>query len=409
MIIGLYFSANKNNGGVFQYSLSFLEAIKNIKEHNFVIFNDSSESLEYFSDNFKIVNLNSAGTKNTKLKKNIFRLGYRIILSLRFNFIIDKFGKFATKSIINKIKEENISIMIFLGQSFSAHFLNMPTVNIVYDLQHRINPRFPEVSKRGIWQMREYFYKKITKKSSIIIVDSEVGKNDLIKFYNFPSKKIIVLPFLAPDYLENNITNEAAKKLIAPLALPDKFIFYPAQFWPHKNHINILKAIKNLKDSNLKVNVVFCGSTKDEWGEYQKLKEYINNNNLQEQVFYLGYVDNSMMSSLYRLAVALIMPTFFGPTNIPVLEAWKMECPVIYSNIAGCKEQLGNAGLLIDPNNFTDIADKIETLWTNELLRVDLIKKGSERLGLWTYNDFATTIRNMINNLANETYGTKNN
>lgn len=402
MTIGLYFAANKNNGGVFQYSLSFLEAVKNIEEHNFIIFNDSDESLDDFSDNFKIINLhNNTEAKNNGFKKNILRLGYRVILGLKLNFIIDKFGKFTTKSIINKIKEENISIMIFLGQNFSTYFLNIPTVNIIYDLQHRISPQFPEVSKRGIWQMREYFYKKITLKSSIIIVDSETGKNDLIKFYNFPQEKIVVLPFLAPNYLESNITNEKANELLKPYNLPEKFIFYPAQFWPHKNHINILRAIKKLNDSNLKVNVVFCGSKKDEWGVYQKLEKYIKNNDLQDQVFYLGYIDNSVMASLYHLSEALIMPTFFGPTNIPVLEAWKMECPVIYSNITGCREQLGDAGLLINPNNFLDMAEKIEAIWNNKILQDELTKKGSDRLKLWTYDDFATTIKNMINNLTN--------
>ncbi|MFH1233605.1 MAG: glycosyltransferase family 1 protein [Patescibacteria group bacterium] len=415
MKIGIYFSSNKNNGGVYQYSLSFLDALKEIKGQKFIIFNDSSEILNEYADDFNIENLNNANENlNNKihlknLKKIIFRFGYRLISRLHLNFIINIFGFLTSMHLLFLIKKQKINIMIFLGYNYAANFLSIPVINIIYDLQHRINPQFPEVSKNGINRMREYFYRRMTKNSDRILADSETGKRDIIRFYNFPADKIVILPFLAPKYLIADITTEEAIKILATYKLPEKFLFYPAQLWPHKNHLNILKAINKLKDSGLTVNAVFCGTKKDEFGVYKQMEKYINENNLCSQIFYLGYVDNKIISALYRLAVAMIMPTFFGPTNIPVLEAWKVGCPVIYSDIPGCREQLCDAGLLINPNCYKDIATKITLIWNNDPLRQELIAKGKKQLGKWTYFDFATKIKDMINELISQTYGTKNN
>lgn len=414
MRIGIYFSSDKNNGGVYQYGLSFLDAVKEIKGQEFIIFNDSTEAPSEYANDFKLLNLNNNRTlgsdsRKKKTIKKIIRLGYRIVSGLRLNFITNKLGFLIAGKLLTLIKEQKVDIMFFLSYNYAANFLQIPVVNIIYDLQHRINPQFPEVSRNGIGRMREYFYQRMANTSTRILVDSEEGKQDVIKFYNYSPDKIVVLPFLSPNYLLGNITKEEAGEIISLHGLPEKFLFYPAQFWPHKNHLNILKAINKLKESDLIVNAVFCGTKKEEWGVHKKIERYINENNLRSQIFYLGYVDNKTISALYRQAEALIMPTFFGPTNIPVLEAWKMNCPVIYSDISGCREQLGNAGLLVNPNNFDDIADKISLIWDNDSLRQELIIKGNRRLSEWTYVDFATRIRSMINELISQTYGTKNN
>ena len=80
---------------------------------------------------------------------------------------------------------------------------------------------------------------------------------------------------------------------------------------------------------------------------------------LESQIRYGGYVPDEDMSGLYAGAVALTMPTFFGPTNIPVLEAWAYGCPVLTSDIRGIREQVGDAGVLVDPRSIESIADGI--------------------------------------------------
>ena len=79
---------------------------------------------------------------------------------------------------------------------------------------------------------------------------------------------------------------------------------------------------------------------------------------LEGELRYLGYVPDEDMSGLYAGAVALVMPTFFGPTNIPVVEAWTFGCPVLTSDIRRIREQAGNAAVLVDPRSVEAIADQ---------------------------------------------------
>ena len=72
---------------------------------------------------------------------------------------------------------------------------------------------------------------------------------------------------------------------------------------------------------------------------------------VDRQIRHLGYVPANDMAALYANAEALVMPTFFGPTNIPILEAWGLGCPVITSDIRALREQAGDAALLADPNS----------------------------------------------------------
>src|SRR4029453_16568851 len=96
----------------------------------------------------------------------------------------------------------------------------------------------------------------------------------------------------------------------------------------------------------------------------QELVAVAQKRGVANQIRLLGYVPNEDMSPLYAQAVALIIPTFFGPTIIPVLEAWAFGCPVLTSDIRGIREQVGDAALLVDPRSIESIADGIYRLWT---------------------------------------------
>ena len=227
-------------------------------------------------------------------------------------------------------------------------------------------------------------------------MDSPIGKQDVIDFYKVPSGRIEIVPFLPPSYLNKNVSEEQKKKVREENKLPERFIFYPAQFWPHKNQLNLVKAVGLLKKKGVAVPTVLVGAKLEQWGSYQKVMQVIEENQLKDTVHFLGYVSNDEMSALYSMAQALVMPTFLGPTNIPVYEAWFMRCPVLYSDIRGPREQAGNAAILFDPQKPERIADAIEKIWDNESLRQELITKGEKRLTLWTRKDFYDKIRSII-------------
>ena len=83
--------------------------------------------------------------------------------------------------------------------------------------------------------------------------------------------------------------------------------------------------------------------------------------------------------ALYKDAFALIFLSFFGPDNLPPLEAFGLGCPVIASNVSGSQEQLSDYAILVDPHNENQVAHAIKTLYEKPEIRKDLIKRGYER------------------------------
>jgi glycosyltransferase involved in cell wall biosynthesis len=101
---------------------------------------------------------------------------------------------------------------------------------------------------------------------------------------------------------------------------------------------------------------------------------------IADQVRILGYVDDVTIATLYAGAWGVILPTFFGPTNIPVIEGWAMGVPVLTSDIRGIREQCDDAAILVDPLSAEAIADGMRRLWMDDALRARLISAGTERM-----------------------------
>jgi len=114
------------------------------------------------------------------------------------------------------------------------------------------------------------------------------------------------------------------------------------------------------------------------------------------QAHYLGYVPDEDMASLYAEATGLVMPTFFGPTNIPILEAWAFGCPVITSDIRGVQEQVGDAGLLVDIRSVEAIAAGMLRVWRDDLLREELAKRGRRRLESYSPEEFQRRLSDVV-------------
>jgi glycosyltransferase involved in cell wall biosynthesis len=278
----------------------------------------------------------------------------------------------------------------------------MPYVMAVHDLQHRLQPEFPEVSADGVWEYREYLFRNGCRYATLIIADSEVGKEDVLNFYGpygITEDQIKVLPYLPAHYLAQDLSQQERRRVRTAYQLPDRYLFYPAQFWPHKNHARLVEAVGLIRrQHHMDVSLVFCGSHSGDIREnnYKTIMSLRSSLGVENEVRDLGYVPEEDMSVLYAEAIALVMPTFFGPTNIPVLEAWAFGCPVLTSDIRGIREQVGDAAVLVNPRSVESIAAGIYLLWTDDGLRSVLSDVGRRRLSAYTPEDFCAGLTDII-------------
>jgi glycosyltransferase involved in cell wall biosynthesis len=287
-----------------------------------------------------------------------------------------------------------VDLMIYPDSNPLSFEAGVPYIMAIHDLQHRLQPEFPEVSANGEWEFREYMFRNGVRYATFLLADSEVGKEDILNFYGsygITPDRVKVLPFLPACYLGMDVSEIERQRLRTIYHLPERYLFYPAQFWPHKNHARIVQALGLLKQEHgLKIPIVFCGSYTGEIRErtFHDVMLLSSQLGLEKQIHYLGYVPDEDMSGLYAEAVALVMPTFFGPTNIPPLESWAFGRPVLSSDILGIREQIGDAGVLVDPRSVGAIAEGIFRLWTNERLCKELADRGRVRLRSYTPSDF---------------------
>lgn len=363
--IAIYIDTQYKSGGKYQYTKSLINAIYSISSNNFALtFLYTKRSWEDYLKSY-------SGVDCIFLRKSqILNITYQVLISLGF-FKLIKFLSNKLDGEIRFIDNLNFDFVMFPASDTIACLVNSKSIGTIHDLMHRYERRFKESGGFFKYRFRENYFKRILYSSKAILVDSELGERHVRESYKKIKARIFILPYIAPDYVySQNIDKE--KPINGP-ETTSNFIFYPSQFWPHKNHYNLLKALKILKDRGNIIDLILSGGMDR---EYWKLLKFVENNSLHNQVKFMGYIPESELVLIYRKALAMVMPTFFGPTNIPPIEAILLGCPPIVSNIYGMPYQFENAALYFNPDDPIEIADRIEQVLKDKKLRMRILENG---------------------------------
>jgi glycosyltransferase involved in cell wall biosynthesis len=240
----------------------------------------------------------------------------------------------------------NIQKIEFVWSLYPLSFpLNVPYAIPVWDLQHRLQPFWPEVSKNHQWNLRESAFRKSIQQATLIIVGTEVGAKEVAKFYGIPDANILVAPF------------PMRKKVGPDIKRDPNLIFYPAQFWPHKNHVNLILGFQEvLSTVNLNLKLLLPGSDK---GNLRFVRNLVKELDIEGSVIFPGFISDVELANLYKSASLMIFPSYFGPDNLPPLEALSNACPVAVADVSGAREQFGESVLYFNPDSPKQIAEVI--------------------------------------------------
>lgn len=258
--------------------------------------------------------------------------------------------------------------------------LDMPYVATIWDLQHRVQPWFPEVSANGEWRERERLYSEYVRRSAAVVTGTETGAREVRDAYGPSAGAIQVIPFPTPGFA----LDAAARPLPPrPNGVPVRYLFYPAQFWSHKNHVSALRVLSALGDET---SLVLVGA--DRGSKDHVMREAVALG-VASRVHAMGFVDRETLIALYRHAEALLFPSLFGPDNLPPLEAMALGCPVIAARVNGAEEQLGDAALLVDGLDVAGYVAALRSLRDGSGLREALVQRGRARARQWTAAHYA--------------------
>ena len=240
----------------------------------------------------------------------------------------------------NFFKKNNIQI---LSHSFLTNFKNIKTINWIPDFQHI---HLPEMFTEEEIKQRNKTYFQVIKQSDMIVLSSYDALEDLKKFAPGYEKKVKVLQFVSQPtdkYHELNKKNE--DELIEKYNIKNDFYYMPNQFWKHKNHMLVMKAIHLLKQENININLVCTGHLVDyrNKSHIENIKDYIAKNNLAENIKLLGLVDYKDVFGLIKISRAVINPSLFEGWSSTVEECKSVGKNMILSDLSVHKEQYPDA------------------------------------------------------------------
>jgi len=365
--IGILFPP-RSGGGVFQFTLSIANGLLAYAPDKF-----QYSIIYYEGENKPVVSgqidyIALPDRRRNPLRKAIHFLG-----------LVTGLDSLVVKDLDKALQNKNIDLLVISTPfSYDVPF-KIPYIVCLPDYMHKYYPQWPEYT----WTTkttRDIIYPYYARHSLLTVADSVQGADDIHNFTRVPMTKIRTIYYVAPSYTykHKDMTKEEAAKLLAKYSLPESFIYYPAQFWPQKYHDRLLHALHKIKQEHgVEIPLVVVGSNKGNHARYFKqVMDLAESLGIKNLITHPGYVEDIEAVALYKKAVALVSPAFQGPTTLPPLEAMVLGTPVVTANIFEVPKQLGGAGLLFNPSDIDDIAEKVYKVWTDENLRKEMIERG---------------------------------
>ena len=368
--IGILAFGSEDIGGAYQYAQSIIDALKEDKNKNYIIFCNKNDDR---FDNYKL-EVRKIDKPHNKTSEKIIRVFQQLFCIRR--------PWFFTKNELDIFAD----IDTFLSPSISIYphfYLNKPFVFTLHDMQERYFPEFFNMKEKAVrWLSR----RTLTNFADKIICESSFVKKDIINFIGVDESRIHVIQSPPPEIFLNFKFEEKRFQIVKDkYNLNERFIFYPAQCWFHKNHFKLVKAFKIVSKTFDDVNLILTGS---KMNNYNNLIQKIDMLSLQDRVKHLGYIDYEDLPYFYKMSQFLVMPTLFESVSIPIYEAFALEVAVCSSNVVALPEQVGDAGLIFDPNDIHDMASSMIKYLEDDRLRKEKAKLGFERVKGFNHENY---------------------
>ncbi len=269
-------------------------------------------------------------------------------------------------------KHDSVALQLFQKARIDVTFVHaswfgsrfpIPTLVWIGDFQHR---ELPEMFSRLSYAKREYGFKLLTKHGTTIMASSDSGCEECRRYFPNSEGRLESLPFVVklPDLSRAS----PPETLRAKYRLPNRFFYLPNQFWRHKNHLKLFKAVEILKEQGHHIRLICSGNPIDprDPDHIERIKRYIRDGNLESQIELLGMIPYDEIFSLMRLSHSMINPSLYEGWSTTVEEAKSLGVPMLLSDIPVHREQAIGKAQFFDPHSVNDMASKLLEAWNEE-------------------------------------------
>lgn len=343
--VGIIYSYDENwIGGTYYYQnlIQSLNLLPDTRKPHLIVLSNNVASFESIKElNYPFItykDLNNTLSFFEEYRNKIMRLLFskRTIPEKKINFGIDILFHPSEVKIPNSIKN---------------HLYWIPDFQEVH---------LPVMFSQDYIDFRRNSQQELLNHDKHVLFSSQDAYLDFKKLYPNGKSNCYVVNFAVfhPDFSALNVEHLKEKHRIDETP----YFFSPNQFWKHKNHLVVLKAIKKLKENNnFKFQILFSGKEFDSRNPtyFEELKKYVFDNNLQKDVKFLGFIDRGEQLCFMKNALAVIQPSLFEGWSSVVEDAKAMNQNLIVSSLNVHKEQLGSLGYYFNPNNENELIDLI--------------------------------------------------
>jgi alpha-1,3-rhamnosyl/mannosyltransferase len=276
----------------------------------------------------------------------------------------------------------------------------IPVVLTIHDVSYARHPEW--YPYRQDW-LRRAFYRRSAHAAAHIVTDSEFSAGEIVAAYAIPSDRITVVPLgvdaaFAPS----------PPRPIAPLSLHPLAPLPPRPLAPFFLHVGDLHARRNLamvttaplavrQQQHLPLSLVLAGVDR---GVGEDLSRIAREGGAPDAVVRLGSVDDAALGRLYAEAAALVYPSHYEGFGLPVLEAMACGTPVIAARAGSIPEVLGDAGILLGPDDTSGWAAAMATLLRDRAIGARMRSQGLARAAEFTWERTARTSADVYRRVA---------
>ena len=215
------------------------------------------------------------------------------------------------------------------------------------------------------------------KRSDCILTVSEASKRDILHFFNVLPEKIVVVYNAIDEHFWLTPPEDEVARVRERYQLDHQFVLYVGNIKPHKNLVRLIEAFDELRHTGFdELKLLIIG---DEISKLPALRRAVHRHKLHKHVRFLGYVSDSTLRVLYRLAAMFVFPSLYEGFGLPPLEAMASGTPVVTSNQSSLPEVTGDAAVLVDPYDVNSIVEGMRRVLTDSELADDLRRRGPER------------------------------
>ena len=286
----------------------------------------------------------------------------------------------------------------------SPQFIPCRYVVTVHDLLDHFYPPPGESATRRT--LRFYFTRRVLRRAERVFAVSNATRNDIGRLFHLPLGKVEVIYNAIDERFRRGHASEADCRLIAGrYQVNYPFLLYAGNIRPHKNVIRIIEAFSALKTELGKegrvpdLKLIIIG---DELSKHPDLRRAVVRSGVTNDVRFLGFVPIDELRIFYDTAKVFVFPSLYEGFGLPPLEAMAHGTPVVTSNVSSLPEVVGNAAVLVNPENVFDIMHAVHRVLLDQPLRERLKRAGYEQSLSYSWESSVARIRQVYEEAAQQ-------